>query len=189
MGGDPFNPVQRPVVNVSGDIDTGWLSSNSLDSGKIYSVTGDVTLDGAALFADVWIVADGAINVSGNSDIESSVLVAEKKVYFSSDGHVGDLATCGGGTGSYYDFDMHIYSQEEVAFSSTTDIYATIVGVDGKFEIGSTNVNVQGLYVEANDVVNFGSNNHFGGCAGGFDPGFGTFPGPFSGSIELQLVF
>ena len=184
--GDLDNPVQYPVVQVSGDIDTGWLSSNTLDPGTIYHVSGAVTLDGAPSFDSVWIVSDKDIKVDGSADIENSVLVAKDKIYFSSDGHVGDSTACGG-TG-LFDFDMHIYSEEEVAFSSTTDIYATIVGVDGKFEIGSTNVNVQGLYAEASGEANFGSNNHFGGCAGGFDSGFGTFPDPFTGSITLQLV-
>ncbi len=185
MGGDPDNPVQRTVVTVNNDIDTGWLSSNTLDPGKIYHVKGAVTLDGAPSFDNVWIVADKDIKVDGSADIESSVLVAKEKIYFSSDGHVGDSSACGG-TG-LFDFDMHIYSEDEVAFSSTTEIYATIVGAEGKFEVGS-NVNAQGLYAESGDVANFGSNNTFGGCAGGFDSGFGTFPDPFTGSITLQLV-
>ncbi|MGI9393642.1 MAG: pilus assembly protein TadG-related protein, partial [Boseongicola sp.] len=117
MGGDPQNPVQRTVVNVNTDIDTGWLSSNTLDPGKIYHVTGAVTLDGAALFEDVWIVSDKDIKVDGSADIKSSVLVAKDKIYFSSDGHVGDSTVCNGS--GLYDFDMHISSEEEVAFSST----------------------------------------------------------------------
>ncbi len=136
-------------------------------------------------FSQVFIVADGAVNVE--DDIDTSVIIAKGKIDFKSDDIVGLEATCTNAGNGRYDFNMHVYSEEEVAFNSSVEIYATIVGSADKFEIGSTNKTINGLYAEAGGVSNFGSNNNFGGCAGGFDGSFGTFPEPLFGTLRLSL--
>lgn len=150
-------------------------SNQSLQSGMLYIVDGDVYLRGNRHFENVAIVASGDIDIHSQVTLRNVVLAADGKIETNSNVEIGGTEDdyCARDTYSAY-----LLARGDIVFNSNNTLRGIFMVSEGDIRMNSNNRATEGLYAEALGDITYNSSALKLGCVPGYDNEMG-----FNGAI------
>jgi hypothetical protein len=153
-------------------------STTPLVEGTLYIVSGVADLGSDRTVRNIAIVARGEVKTGSNVRMENVVFASENKILFGSTNSFGDVGVCERGQ-----YSVHAFSVQNIEFGSQSRFRGLFLVSRDMIKLGSNILSAEGIYAEAINNIEYGSNQTFVGCPNGLESPFVA-----GGESEMALV-
>jgi Flp pilus assembly protein TadG len=151
-------------------------STTPLVEGTLYIVNGVADLGSDRTIRNIAIVARGEVKTGSNVRMENVVFASENKILFGSTNDFGNVGVCQSGR-----YSVHAFSMQNIEFGSQSRLRGLFLVSRDMIKLGSNMLAAEGIYAEAINNIEYGSNETFVGCPNGLQS-------PFVPGSEVQIA-